>query len=120
MTKQRQPASTIPKFRTHEEQADFWDTHSPEDFPGEFEEVDDVIIVPDIADIPPGSPARKRFISRLAELPPDKRLAVALFMLGMDKREIARIVEPAKPRAKHQRATRAPSRTRQTRVKSKA
>ena len=29
----------IPKFRTEEEEARFWDTHSPLDYPGEFSEV---------------------------------------------------------------------------------
>ena len=29
----------IPKFRTEEEEARFWDTHSPLDYPGEFVDV---------------------------------------------------------------------------------
>lgn len=29
----------IPRFKSYEEEADFWDTHSPEDFPEEFEEI---------------------------------------------------------------------------------
>jgi len=29
----------IPKFRTEGEEARFWDTHSPLDYPGEFTEV---------------------------------------------------------------------------------
>jgi hypothetical protein len=29
--------SKIPKFKTYEEEALFWDTHSSEDFPEEFE-----------------------------------------------------------------------------------
>ena len=29
----------IPKFRTEEEEARFWDTHSPLDYPGDFTEV---------------------------------------------------------------------------------
>lgn len=31
----------IPKFKTEEEEARFWDTHSPLDYPGEFNEVKD-------------------------------------------------------------------------------
>jgi hypothetical protein len=36
-----QPATTrrrVPEFATEEEARAFWDTHSPEDFPGEFSE----------------------------------------------------------------------------------
>ena len=29
----------IPKFKTEEEEACFWDTHSPLDYPGEFVDV---------------------------------------------------------------------------------
>jgi len=29
----------IPKFKSEEEEARFWDTHSPLDYPGEFDEV---------------------------------------------------------------------------------
>jgi hypothetical protein len=29
----------IPKFKTYEEQAHFWDTHSSEDFPNDFKPV---------------------------------------------------------------------------------
>jgi hypothetical protein len=29
----------IPKFKTEEEEAHFWDTHSPLDYPGEFVDV---------------------------------------------------------------------------------
>ena len=31
----------IPKFKTEEEEARFWDTHSPLDYPGEFSEAKD-------------------------------------------------------------------------------
>ena len=31
----------LPKFKTEEEEARFWDTHSPLDYPGEFSEVKD-------------------------------------------------------------------------------
>lgn len=37
--KQENSHSRIPKFNTPEEAGTFWDTHSPEDFPEEFEEV---------------------------------------------------------------------------------
>lgn len=39
MTKERKP-SQVPKFKDEKEAATFWDTHSPEDFPGEFKEVE--------------------------------------------------------------------------------
>ena len=32
-----QTTKRIPQFRTYEEEARFWDTHSPEEFPEEFE-----------------------------------------------------------------------------------
>ncbi len=35
----RKTVKRIPKFSTYEEEARFWDTHSPEDFPEEFKEV---------------------------------------------------------------------------------
>ncbi|MCL4545463.1 MAG: BrnA antitoxin family protein [Chloroflexi bacterium] len=38
MTKEREP-SQLPKFKDEQALATFWDTHSPEDFPEEFEEV---------------------------------------------------------------------------------
>jgi predicted DNA binding CopG/RHH family protein len=34
----------VPKFKTAKEEAQFWETHSPLDFPGEFEEVKEPII----------------------------------------------------------------------------
>jgi hypothetical protein len=36
----------IPEFKTVEEAADFWDTHSSFDYEDEFEDVDDVDFVP--------------------------------------------------------------------------
>jgi len=34
----------VPKFKTVKEEAEFWETHSPLEFPGEFEEVEEPII----------------------------------------------------------------------------
>ncbi len=39
--------SRIPTFRSLEEAAEFWDTHDTTEFEDEFEEVTDVIFVPD-------------------------------------------------------------------------
>lgn len=39
MTEERKP-SRLPRFKSEEEAAAFWDTHSPEDFPEEFEPVE--------------------------------------------------------------------------------
>jgi hypothetical protein len=36
----------IPEFKTVEEAADFWDTHSSFDFEDEFEDIEDVEFVP--------------------------------------------------------------------------
>ncbi len=38
-TKEDKPKK-IPKFRNEQEAGEFWDTHSPLDYPGEFEEVE--------------------------------------------------------------------------------
>lgn len=38
-TKKDKPEK-IPEFRNEQEAGEFWDTHSPLDFPGEFEEVE--------------------------------------------------------------------------------
>ncbi len=38
MTK-KQSAGHIPKFKSYEEEADFWDKHSSEEFPDDFEPV---------------------------------------------------------------------------------
>jgi hypothetical protein len=41
MTKKRErSAERIPAFANEQEAAAFWDTHSPLDFPGDFEEVE--------------------------------------------------------------------------------
>ena len=34
----------VPKFKSAQEEAEFWETHSPLDFPGEFEEVKEPIV----------------------------------------------------------------------------
>ena len=34
----------LPKFKSAQEEAEFWETHSPLDFPGEFEEVKEPIV----------------------------------------------------------------------------
>lgn len=41
----KQPKSRIPQFKTVEEEAEFWDTHSTAEFEDEFEEVQDVRFV---------------------------------------------------------------------------
>ena len=41
----RQPKSRIPTFRSIEEEAEFWDTHSSAEFEDELEEVTDVMFV---------------------------------------------------------------------------
>src|SRR5438046_8947017 len=35
----RRPRSKVPRFKTVEEEAAFWDTHSPLDYPDEFQPV---------------------------------------------------------------------------------
>lgn len=35
----------VPKFKTLHDEAEFWDEHSPLDYPSEFEEVEDVRFV---------------------------------------------------------------------------
>ena len=45
LTTRRHAKSQIPRFKTIEEEAEFWDTHSTTDFEDEFEEVSDVQFV---------------------------------------------------------------------------
>lgn len=39
MANKKKSTARIPKFKTYEEEALFWDTHSSEDFPEEFKPV---------------------------------------------------------------------------------
>jgi hypothetical protein len=39
-----QAMEKVPKFKTVKEEAEFWETHSPLEFPGEFEEVKEPIV----------------------------------------------------------------------------
>ena len=63
----------LPKFKTEEEEANFWDTHSFTDYLDEFEEVDDVfILAPSLAE-KIKKRSEKRLISiRLAKWEIDK------------------------------------------------
>lgn len=40
MKMSRVKGTKIPKFKNVAQEAEFWDAHSPEDFPGEFETVE--------------------------------------------------------------------------------
>jgi hypothetical protein len=121
MMVQRRNKTSIPEFRSYEEEATFWDTHSPLDFPDDFNEVvTDVLIVPSLSDIPPGSPARKRFIQRMQLLEPAQQLRVALYLLGFSERESERMAKrkAQTPGSRTKSSSRPRSRT--TKVKSKA
>lgn len=96
--KTQKPLSRIPKFKSYEEEADFWDTHSPEDFPGEFEEVDVTFARP--LEIVRVRDWRKTLAGALAGLSPDQRQALALNMLGLRPEDVASVLgwTPAKCR----------------------
>jgi hypothetical protein len=69
MTKKTErSARHVPAFANEQEAAAFWDTHSPLDFPGEFEEVE----------LDRGRPARKRGLTvKLDQATIDQLTAIA-------------------------------------------
>lgn len=78
----------IPRFKTYEEEAEFWDTHSPEDFPDEFEEIQVQFAPPEVLD----SERRKRLVETLAGLPDAERQMLAMALLGLAPDEIADVM----------------------------
>lgn len=61
--------SKIPKFKTYEEEANFWDIHSFTDFEDEFEEVDMVVKL--------DQPKQETLILRLQKDMKDRMKAIA-------------------------------------------
>ncbi len=54
----------LPKFKTEEEEARFWDTHSPLDYPGEFTEVKEPFkIAPSLLKLSKGERAKLKTLS---------------------------------------------------------
>lgn len=85
----QKPPNRIPDFNSYEEEAEFWDTHSPEDFPDEFEEVEMTFAHP--LEIVRVRDWRKILVDALSGLPEVQRQALALDMLGLSAAEIARV-----------------------------
>jgi DNA-directed RNA polymerase specialized sigma24 family protein len=88
-TKKMRP-SPIPEFQSYEEEAEFWDTHSPEDFPDEFEDAPDITFATPLEIV--WESDRGDLISALAELGESERQVVTLSMLGLYPDEIARVM----------------------------
>jgi len=85
----RKSPKRIPDFNSYEDEAEFWDTHSPEDFPDEFEEVNVTFAHP--LEIVRIRDWRKVLVNHLSGLSDDQRQALALSMLGLSPVEIARV-----------------------------
>jgi len=90
IAEQKKPERRIPKFNSYQEEADFWDTHSPEDFPDEFE-FDDSVTFAHPLEIVRVRDWRKILVDALSGLPENQRQALALNMLGLSAAEIARV-----------------------------
>ena len=45
MARQREKEHSLPEFKSLEEEAAFWDIHSPLDYPGEWIEAEDVEVI---------------------------------------------------------------------------
>ena len=85
------PPDRIPEFKSYEEEAGFWDTFSPEDFPDEFEDAPDITFANPV-EIVHVKDWRRTLVDRLARLDDNQRQAIALSMLGLYPDEIARIM----------------------------
>ncbi len=83
------PPERIPEFQSYEEEADFWDTFSPEDFPDEFEEVEVSFGKP--LEIVHVKNWHETLVDTLTKLPEGERQVLSLSMLGLYPDEIARV-----------------------------
>jgi DNA-directed RNA polymerase specialized sigma24 family protein len=98
----------IPDFQSYEEEANFWDTNSPLDFPDEFDfEADDVTFASPL-EIVRVKEWRKTLNDALAALPDDQRQVLALSLLGLYPDEIGRVM--GRSAAEAQKALRAAGR----------
>jgi DNA-directed RNA polymerase specialized sigma24 family protein len=84
--------SQIPKFDSYEQEADFWDTHSPEDFPGEFKQVAITFGPPPLVKRLSKRSERQEVVSLLSSLSDDERQVLALELLGFTVVEIRDIL----------------------------
>lgn len=83
--------TSIPRFASYAEEASFWDTHSPEEFPGAFEDVDVEFASPAVLKHAE-TIDRDRLVDELAKLPEPDREAIALILLGLDDKEISKVI----------------------------
>lgn len=84
-------AQQLPRFKSYEEEAEFWDTHSPEDFPNEFEDVE-VEFVSAYARREITPEERRNLVRALSGLREPERQALTLMLLGLSASEIARVM----------------------------
>ena len=90
-TTEHKGSPRIPRFKSYEEEADFWDHNSPEDFPHEFEDMD-VEFVPSASGQTLSPEDRRKLIKTLSGLSDAERQALALMLLGLGASEITRIM----------------------------
>jgi hypothetical protein len=89
-TKASKPAK-VPRFSTYEEEAEFWDAHSPEEFADDFEDVT-VDFAGEMLRKRAEILGRTRLVEELAKFSEPDREAVALILLGLDDNEISKVI----------------------------
>jgi DNA-directed RNA polymerase specialized sigma24 family protein len=83
------PPKRIPEFATYEEEAEFWDKFSPEDFPNEFEDIDVSFAKP--LEVVRVKNWRKALVVALSKLSLQERDVLSLSMLGLSEAQISRV-----------------------------
>lgn len=73
----------LPKFRSEDEEAKFWSTHSVLDFPGEFKEVTEPIVI---------SPA---LLKKVAKERDERKRSLTLRM-GQEQIDLAKVIAKGK------------------------
>ena len=80
----------VPKFKSYEEEAEFWDAYSPEDFPEEFQDVEAEFassLIRGERDLE----ERRKLIDALSALSDDERQVLTMVLLGLGASEIVRV-----------------------------
>ena len=88
--KTKEKPRRVPRFKSYEEEAAFWDAHSPEDFPEEFADVE-VEFASSLAKGELDLEERRKLINALSGLSDDERQALTMALLGLSATEIARV-----------------------------
>ena len=85
----QQKPKRVPKFKTYGEEAAFWDAHSPEEFPEEFEDVEAEFLW--LVKGEGGLQGRRELVNVLSGLADDERQALAMVLLGLTAGEISKV-----------------------------